>query len=317
MKIVFMGTPEFAVPSLDMLVKEGYNIAAVVTQPDKPKGRGKKLAAPPAKEYALEKGIPVLQPEKVKTPEFVNELRSINPDLLVTVAYGKILPADVLNIPRFGCINVHGSLLPKYRGAAPINWAIINGDKVTGITTMYTDIGMDTGDMLLKSEIEITDDMTAGELHDELSLLGAKVLKDTLIELQNGTLKRIPQSNEEATYAPMMKKEIGKIDWTKPAREIHNLVKGTNPWPGAFSYYKGERIRIWKTRASQDETNVAAQSGACQANKPGTIYRIEKDMLRIATGDGTLEVLEIQFDNGRRMSIQECWHNMDEGEILG
>jgi len=317
MKIVFMGTPEFAVPSLDILVKEGYDVAAVVTQPDKPKGRGKKLAAPPVKEYALEKGIRVLQPEKVRTPEFVDELRSINPDLLVTVAYGKILPADVLDIPMFGCINVHGSLLPKYRGAAPINWAIINGDRVTGITTMYTDIGMDTGDMLLKSEIEITDDMTAGELHDKLAILGAKVLKDTLTELQNGTLKRIPQSNEEATYAPMIQKDIGKIDWTKPAREIHNLVRGTNPWPGAFSSYKGERIRIWKTRYSHDENNAATQNGICRADKPGTIFQIEKDRLRVVTGYGILDILEIQFDNGRKMGIQECWHNMNEGEILG
>jgi len=317
MKIVFMGTPEFAVPSLDMLVKEGYNVAAVVTQPDKPKGRGKKLAAPPVKEYALEKGIPVLQPEKVKTAEFVNELKSINPDLLITAAYGKILPADVLDIPRFGCINVHASLLPKYRGAAPINWAVINGDKVTGITTMYTDIGMDTGDILLKSEVEITDDMTAGELHDKLAVLGAKVLRDTLIELKNGTLKRIPQSNEEATYAPMIQKDIGKIDWSKPAREIHNLVRGTNPWPGAFTYYKGERMRIWKTRPEPDGTDAAAQNGSCRDYKPGTICRIKKDMLQVVTGDGILDVLEIQFDNGRRMGIQECWHNMDEGEVLG
>ncbi|HHW47147.1 MAG TPA: methionyl-tRNA formyltransferase [Clostridiaceae bacterium] len=312
-----MGTPEFAVPSLDMLVKEGYNVAAVVTQPDKPKGRGKKLSAPPVKEYALEKGIRVLQPEKVKTSEFVNELKSINPDLLITAAYGKILPADVLDIPKFGCINVHASLLPKYRGAAPINWAIINGEKVTGITTMYTDIGMDTGDILLKSEVEITDDMTAGELHDKLAVLGAEVLKETLKELQNGTLKRFPQSDEEATYAPMIQKDIGKIDWTKSAREIHNLVRGTNPWPGAFSFYKGERMRIWKTRFSHNMADAAAQDGVSRNNKPGTICRIEKEMLRVVTGDGILDILEIQFDNGRRMSIQECWHNMDEGEVLG
>ncbi len=308
MKIVFMGTPEFAVPSLDMLVREGYDIAAVVTQPDKPKGRGKKLAAPPVKEYALEKGIEVLQPEKIKTGDFVDQLRNIAPDLLVTAAYGKILSRELLDIPPLGCINVHASLLPKYRGAAPINWCIINGEKVTGVTTMLTDEGMDTGDILLKRQVEITDDMTAGELHDKLSVIGAEVLKETLIKLREGTLERIPQNHEEATYAPMIDRSIGEIDWNKSAWEIHNLVRGTNPWPGAYTFYKGDRMKVWKTRVAEGEYT---------RSKPGTICKITKEELIVETGEGFLSILEIQFDCCRKMGINECGHNLDEGEVLG
>lgn len=305
-----MGTPEFAVPSLDMLVKEGYDVAAVVTQPDKPKGRGNKMAAPAVKEYAVGKGIPVLQPAKIKTQEFAEELRSLNPDLLVTVAYGKILPDYVLDIPPLGCINVHGSLLPKYRGAAPIQWSVINGEKVTGITTMYTDIGMDTGDMLVKKEVEVPEDMTAGELHDILSVVGAEVLKDTLEKLEKGTLERTPQPHDRATYAAMISKELGLIDWNKSAREIHNLVRGTNPWPGAYSFYKGERIRIWKT---------SVISGKALNYKPGTICEVIKSGVIVATGDGLLNILEVQFDSSRRMTVEEymCGHSIDEGEVLG
>lgn len=317
MKIIFMGTPEFAVPTLDMLISEGYGVAAVVTQPDKPKGRGKKLSFSPVKEYALEKGISILQPDKVKTDDFLNTIKGIGPELLITAAYGKILPKEVLDVPTFGCINVHASLLPKYRGAAPINWAIINGEKTTGITTMYTDVGMDTGDILLKSEIEITDDMTAQELHDKLAVMGADVLKDTLLRLKDGTLERIPQSNEEATYAPMMKKDLGRIDWTKSAWEIHNLVRGTNPWPGAFSCYKGCRTRVWKTRISKETVENIKTEGSCPVLKPGAICKIEKEFLKVVTGKGLLEITEIQLDCCRKMSVEECWHNLDEGEVLG
>jgi len=303
-----MGTPEFAVPSLDMLVSEGYDVVAVVTQPDKPKGRGKKLAAPPVKEYALKKGIEVLQPAKIKTTDFENQLRSIAPDLLVTAAYGKILSKELLDIPPLGCINVHASLLPKYRGAAPINWCIINGEKITGVTTMFTDEGMDTGDMLLKKQVEITDEMTAGELHDILSVVGAEVLKETLIKLKDGTLQHEPQNEEEATYAPMMDKDIGKIDWNKSALEIHNLVRGINPWPGSYTFYKGNRMKVWKTRVA--DNGYASQ-------KPGTICEITKEELIVATGNGFLSVKEVQFDSGRKMGINECGHNLDEGEVLG
>jgi len=305
-----MGTPEFAIPSLDMLLKEGYDVAAVVTQPDKPKGRGNKMSPPPVKEYAMEHGIEVLQPEKVKTEEFVEKIKAINPDLLVTAAYGKILPKSVLDIPKHGCINVHGSLLPKYRGAAPIQWSIINGEKVTGITTMYTDVGMDTGDMLVKAEIEITEDMTAGELHDKLSVLGAEVLKETLKRLENGTLERIPQNDEEATYAPMMTKETGCIDWSKSSREIHNLVRGTNPWPGAYTFYNDKKMKIWMTSVISDEEHDS---------KAGTILKVSKDGIVVACGLGKLIIKEIQFENARKMSVEEyiCGHKIDEGELLG
>ncbi len=305
-----MGTPEFAVPSLDMLVKEGYEVIAVVTQPDKPKGRGNKMAAPPIKEYALKNNIEVLQPLKVKTSEFAEELRVRKPDLLVTVAYGKILSAEVLEVPPLGCINVHGSLLPKYRGAAPIQWAIINGESVTGITTMYTDIGMDTGDMLLKSGIKITDEMTAGELHDKLSVLGAEVLRDTLIKLQENTLERVPQINEEAIYAPMMQKETGLINWSKSSKEIHNLVRGTNPWPGAYTFLNGDRIRVWKTEVVDESTS---------GNKAGTVCQVSKSGIIVSAGRGLVKIMEIQADSSKRMTVEEyiCGHRIDEGEVLG
>jgi len=240
LRIVFMGTPEFAIPSLEMLVREGYEVAAVVTQPDKPKGRGKKTAMPPVKEFAIKNNIEVLQPSKVKTPEFVSTIRELRPDLLVTAAYGKSFPRK----------SGHTSLWVRkcswfassqIQGAAPINWAIINGEKVTGITTMYTDAGMDTGDMLLKAEIEISDDMTAGELHDKLACLGAEVLRETLKKIEDSTLQRIPQPHEQATYAPMLDKTVGCINWSKSARDVHNLVRGTNPWPVALHIIKDKK----------------------------------------------------------------------------
>jgi methionyl-tRNA formyltransferase len=324
LKIVFMGTPAFAVPCLDMLVKEGYEVAAVVTQPDKPKGRGNKLSTLPIKEYALNQGIEVLQPEKIRTAEFEAKIKDINPDLLVTVAYGKILPKTLLDIPDLGCINVHGSILPKYRGAAPIHWAIINGEKETGITTMYTDIGTDTGDMLLKKFVAITDKMTVGELHDQLSIVGAEVLKDTLIQLQNGNLKRTPQDNTEATYAPMIKKDTGLIGWNKASVDIHNLVRGTNPSPGAYTFYKGERMRIWATEVlngfqSETKPGCMASSAAERNDQPGCIMKVDKDGLIISTIDGSIKITEIQFDSSKRMSVEEYirGHRISEGEILG
>ncbi len=309
MKIVFMGTPDFAVPSLDILVKSGYEVAAVVTQPDKPKGRGNKLTPPPVKEYALNNNIPVLQPEKVKTGTFAQQLREIAPDLLVTVAYGRILPQEVLDIPPYGCVNVHGSLLPKYRGAAPIQWSVINGDSITGITTMYTDIGMDTGDMLLKREVEIGINETAGELHDKLSIIGAEVLLETLKELEKRTLVRIPQPADEATYVTMISKETGRIDWSKTMEQIHNLVRGTDPWPGAYTFYKGERMRVWKTEYSNIE----------KASKPGEIIEVKKEGILVGTGKGNIMLKEIQFDSGKRLKVEQylAGHSIDKGELLG
>lgn len=294
-----MGTPEFAVPSLEMLIKEGYEVLAVVTQPDKPKGRGNKMCAPPVKEIALKYGIEVLQPNKIKTDEFIEQIRALEPDLLVTAAYGKIISKDLLDVPRYGCINVHGSLLPAYRGAAPINWVVINGEKTTGITTMFTDVGIDTGDMLLKREIPIGPDTTAGELHDQLAILGAEVLKDTLTELKNGTLKRQPQDDSLSSYAPMISKELGLIDWNKTAQEIHNLVRGTDPWPGAYTFLNGNRIRIWRTV-------LVPQKYSDSNIEVGKILEVNNDGILVKCADGCILIKEIQLDCCKRMSV-ECY----------
>ena len=295
-RIIFMNTPDFAVPSLEMLVEEGYEVVAVVTQPDKPKGRGHMVCSPPVKEFALQHGIKVLQPEKVKTEEFVDQLKEFSPNLFITAAYGRILTQAVLDVPAHGCINVHASLLPKYRGAAPINHAVINGEKVTGVTTMLTNIGMDTGDILLKEELEIPEDMTAGEAYVKLAKIGAKVLKDTLLGIQKGTLKATPQDDIEATHASMMGKESGRIDWTKSASDIHNLVRGTNPWPIAFAVLNRERLKIWKTKV------VSAEG---HEESPGKILEVCKDSLKIAAGVGVVEVFEVQPDSGKRMTAGE------------
>lgn len=311
MRVIFMGTPEFAVPSLDMLVREGYDVAAVVTQPDKPKGRGNKLTPPPVKVYAQEHGIPVLQPVKVRTPEYAEQLRRLEPELMVTAAYGRILTKEVLDIPPLGTINVHGSLLPRYRGAAPIQWAIINGDRVTGITTMFTDVGMDTGDMLLKKEVEIPDTMTCGELYGIMADVGAQVLKETLEQLKAGTLIRAPQPHDQATPAPMVEKEIGRIDWSRDARTVHNLVRGTDPWPGAFTFYEGERVRIWKTiKGEQDFSGKI----------PGTICSVNGEGITVACGSGTVIIKEVQVDSGKRIAATNLYirgKRINEGEILG
>lgn len=314
MKIIFMGTPDFAVPCLGALARNGYDVAAVVTQPDKPFGRKQsQLKPPPVKEAALKLGIKtILQPEKVRTPEFLESIKQLEPDLIVTAAYGRILTKAVLDVPRFGCVNVHGSLLPKYRGASPIQWALINGDSITGITTMFMDEGMDTGDILLQREIGITQDMNCQELYEKLEVLGAETLIETIHELEKGTLKRKRQDHSRAINVPMMKKEMGLIDWSKSALEIHNLVRGTNPWPGAFTFYKGDRMKIWKTALVADGSESAAAG-----TQPGKVLNILKDSLIVATGDGYVRITELQFENCRKMGVCECGHNMDEGEVLG
>ncbi len=326
MRIIFMGTPDFAVPCLDVLVQNGYCVVAVVTQPDKPAGRKQsELKAPAVKEAARRAGIKtILQPSKVKTPEFLASIRELEPDLIVTAAYGRILPKAVLDVPKHGCINVHASLLPKYRGAAPIQWALINGDEKTGVTTMFMDEGMDTGDILLTSEIPIDPDMNCQELFDRLKELGGQVLLDTLKALENGTLIRTPQDHSKAVHVPMMTKETGLIDWTKSAREIHNLVRGTNPWPGAYTFYKCSRLKVWKTTVL-DSCPVITPENAAEAKlleisgsqPPGKILKIFKQNVIVSTGEGCLRINELQFENCKRMGVCECGHNMDEGEILG
>ena len=298
LNILFMGTPDFAQESLKCLVEEKYNIIGVVTNPDRPKGRGMKMVASPVKEFAVSKDLKIYQPEKVRNNvEFIEEIKKIEPDVICVVAYGKILPKEILEIPKFGCINVHGSLLPKYRGAAPIQWAVINGEKVTGVTTMYMDVGMDTGDMILKEETEIVPDETTGELWDRLAKIGADLLVKTLEQIENKTAPRIPQG-EDFSMAPMLDKEMSKIDWeSKTAQEIKNLVRGLNPIMGTYSYLNGKKIKIWKVDV------VEANS---EDTKNGTVLKSDsKDGLYIKAKDGVIKVLEIQGENAKRMNVQD------------
>ncbi len=299
MDIVFMGTPDFAKTSLEEIYNAGYNVKAVVTNPDKPKGRGMKLIPSPVKEYASSKKINIYQPIKIKdNVEFIDEIKSLNPDVICVVAYGKILPKELLSIPKFGCINVHGSLLPKYRGAAPIQWAVLNGETKTGITTIFMDEGMDTGDIILKEETDIGENETTGELWDRLAKIGGKLLVKTLKEIENGTAKRIPQGND-FSLAPMLNKELAEINWNKKtATEIKNLVRGLNPIMGAFSILNGKKLKFWKVEALNDsELDI-------QNKKPGDILIQDcKKGLFIKAKEGIVSIIEIQGENGKKMNI--------------
>ena len=304
MKIVFMGTPDFAATSLNALIEANYNIEAVVTNPDRPKGRGMKMLYTPVKEVAISKNIPIFQPEKVRNNEdFINILKEINPDVICVVAYGKILPKEILDIPKYGCINVHASLLPKYRGAAPIQWAILNGDKETGITTMYMDVGMDTGDMILTEKVQIGENETTGELWDRLAKIGGKLLVETLKQIENGTAPRIPQGNN-FTMAPMLDKEMSKIDWeNKTAEEIKNLVRGLNPIMGAYTLLNGKKIKFWKVEFAN---NIGYDENNIKILKNGTVLVSDsRDGIFIKTKKGILRVLEIQGENAKKMPIQD------------
>lgn len=303
MKIVFMGTPDFSKESLEALYNAKYEILAVVTNPDRPKGRGMKMIASPVKEFALEKGIKIYQPEKVRNnEEFISEIKALKPDVICVVAYGKILPKEILEIPSKGCINVHGSLLPKYRGAAPIQWAVLNGDKKTGVTTMYMDVGMDTGDMILKQETQIGEDETTGELWERLSKIGGDLLVKTLKEIENKTAPRIKQG-DDFTMAPMLDKSMAKIDWeNKTALEIKNLVRGLNPIMGAYTFLNGKKIKFWKVDVAKD----IFADGNMEFMKNGTVIVSDKrDGIYIKTKDGILKVLEVQGENAKKMPIQD------------
>ena len=303
MKIIFMGTPDFAKESLEALYNAKYEILAVVTNPDRPKGRGMKMIASPVKEFALEKGIKIYQPEKVRNnEEFISEIKALKPDVICVVAYGKILPKEILEIPSKGCINVHGSLLPKYRGAAPIQWAVLHGDKKTGVTTMYMDVGMDTGDMILKQETQIGEDETTGELWERLSKIGGDLLVKTLKEIENKTAPRIKQG-DDFTMAPMLDKSMAKIDWeNKTALEIKNLVRGLNPIMGAYTFLNGKKIKFWKVDVAKD----IFADGDMEFMKNGTVIVSDKrDGIYIKTKDGILKVLEIQGENAKKMPIQD------------
>jgi methionyl-tRNA formyltransferase len=297
MKIIYFGTPEFAVPSLQALIESGEDVISVVTQPDKVKGRGHKLSQPPVKELAVSKGIRVLQPSGIRTPEFFDEMAGLAADIIVVVAYGKIIPKSLLELPPFGCVNVHASLLPQYRGAAPIQWSLINGDEKTGITTMLLDEGMDTGDILLKEEVEIYEEDNAYTLSSRLSNVGASLLLKTLKGLKDKSIKPVPQGSM-ATFAPPLKKENGRINWSLSAREISNLIRGTYPWPGAYCYLNSEKINIIKARVVSH-------------NNKGTVGRIEEisiNEILVNTGSGMLAITEVKPEGKKIMSAAAFMH---------
>lgn len=317
MKIVFMGTPDFAEESLKAIYEAGHEIIGVVTNPDRPKGRGMKMLPSPVKEFAMEKNLKIFQPEKVKNnEEFINELKALSPDVICVVAYGKILPKEILDIPPYGCINVHASLLPKYRGAAPVQWAVLNGDKTTGVTTMYMDIGMDTGNMILKQEVEIGEDETTGELWDRLKDIGGKLLVETLKQIEKGTAPREKQG-EDFTVAPMLSKDMAKIDWNKKtAIEIKNLVRGLNPIMGAYTFLNDKKIKFWKV-AVAGEDEIHAENMDFLRN--GTVIVSDpRDGIFIKCKDGILKVLEIQGENAKRMKIQDYLrgNSIEEFEVF-
>ncbi|MDY5230728.1 MAG: methionyl-tRNA formyltransferase [Eubacteriales bacterium] len=306
MKILFMGTPDFAVPCLDILVSNGFDVCGAVTQPDKPKGRGHKLTPPPVKEYAISKNIPVYQPQTLKDGEFEKVLDELKPQLIAVVAYGKILPEYILDFPEYGCVNVHGSVLPKYRGAAPIQWAIINGDKTTGVTTQYMKMGVDTGDIIFTDETEILPDETYGELYTRLSQSGAELLLKTVNAIKDGTAPRTEQDESEATHAPMLTKETGHINWTKSADEVLSLIRGTNPWPMSYAMYGDEMMKVF-----------GVKKGSGFDAPPGKI-RIVNKKLEISCCKDSVVVDEIQFKGGKRMTVASYLngHDIDENIIL-
>jgi methionyl-tRNA formyltransferase len=293
--IIFMGTPDFAVPSLNLLSQEGYDVALVVTQPDRPKGRGRQLVAPPVKVKALQLNLAVSQPSTLKGDKFTDQIKSIQPDFFVVIAFGHILSEKILQLPKFGAINIHASLLPKYRGPAPIQWAIINGDSQTGVTTMLMDKGMDTGNILLTKKEPILPEDTAATLHDRLANIGADLLIKTLKDYAAHTLKSIPQDHSKATCAPLLKKQDGHINWQRPADELEPFIRGVTPWPGAFTFHNEIRLKIFK----------AAPMSGIVSEAAGTILKTFPDELRVATGKGILSIIEIQGPSGKRLGVAD------------
>jgi methionyl-tRNA formyltransferase len=295
MRIVFMGTPDFAVGALEAIIKAGHEVVAVVTQPDKPKGRSGQMQFPPVKECALKYNIPVFQPAKIKTPEAVEELRGYSADIFVVAAFGQILSKEILDMPRLGCVNIHASLLPKYRGAAPINWCIIDGEEKTGVTIMQMNEGLDTGDILTVKEVPIDKKETAETLFDKLSVAGAELIVDTLPKLANGEVTPIQQDDSKSSYAKLMHKSLGKVDWTKSAVSIERLVRGLNSWPSAFTSFNGKTVKLWSCDVVSDTDNKG---------EAGTIVNVTKDYFDVACGEGVLRVLELQLEGKKRMDTK-------------
>ena len=308
MKILFMGTPDIASGCLQKLIDEKYDVIGVVTQPDKQVRRGKKIGFSPVKQVAIENNLSVYQPERAKEEGFVKEIKDLNPDVIVVVAYGQLLSKEFLAIPKYGCVNVHVSLLPKYRGAAPINWVIINGEEKTGVSTMFMDEGLDSGDVILQSEFKLDDEITAGELHDWMTLEGGKVLCETLNLIKEGKAPRTPQNHDEFSYAPIMDKKLGHIDFSKSAREIHNLVRGVNPWPSAYTNYTDKKIKVWKTKVLDEKSS----------KEPGTILKVDKEGIRVSTNDKVILITEIQMPNKKRMEVKEFikGNTLEVGTVL-
>lgn len=309
MRVIFMGTPDFSVGTLEALIAAGHEVCLAVTQPDKPKGRGGKMQYTPVKEKALFYNIPVYQPKRVRDPECVEELRKYNADVMVVIAFGQILPKEILEMTPYGCINVHASLLPKYRGAAPIQWAIIEGEEVTGVTTMQMDEGLDTGDMILKTEVPVAADETGESLHDKLAAAGAALCVETLKALEDGTAVREKQGESPTAYAKMLTKELGDIDWAEPAVKIERLVRGLNSWPSAYTHWNGKVLKIWRAAAEAAETADV---------QPGTVVSVEKESFAVQTGDGVLRVLEVQMPGKKRMDAGAFLrgNTMEPGELL-
>lgn len=309
MKIVFMGTPDYAAGALDALVKAGHEIVLVVTQPDKPKGRSGQFTPPPVKEYALKKNLPVFQPERIKRPEAVEELKRYPAELFVVAAFGQILSQEILDMPKYGCLNIHASLLPKYRGASPIQHVIIDGEEKTGITIMQMDAGIDTGDMLYKKEIPIGDEDTFETLHDRLTALGGETITEALELLEQGKLTGEPQDDGRSCYAPLITKAMGKLDFTKDAAALDRQIRGMTPWPSAYTFYNGKQLKIWKARPEKRQISA----------KPGEIVEVTKDCIRAAAGDGVLCIWELQLEGKKRMSAHDflLGVKMKAGDLLG
>lgn len=310
MKIVFMGTPDFAVGALEALIKAGHEITAVVTQPDKAKGRSKELIFPPVKECALAHDIPVFQPRRIKTPEAIEQLRTYPADVFVVAAFGQILSQEILDMPQYGSLNIHASLLPKYRGASPIQHVILDGEKKSGVTIMQMDAGIDTGDMLYRKEIAIERNDTFETLHDKLTVLGAEAIVEALELLETGALVPEPQNDAESCHAPLISKEMGKIDFSRTAYEIELQVRGMNPWPSAYTFYKGKQLKVWEAIACGEETVSEA---------PGTVLSVNKDHVAISTGKGILKLYSLQLEGKKRMSTHDflLGVRVQPGEVLG
>ena len=312
MRVVFMGTPDFSVGALESLIEAGHQVAAVVTQPDKPKGRGKELQMTPVKTCAQKHGIPVFQPAKIREPEAVETLRGYQADIFVVAAFGQILTEEILEMPQYGSVNIHASLLPKYRGAGPIQWAIINGEKITGVTIMQMDKGIDTGDMLLKTEVPIAPDETADTLHDKLAAAGARLIVEALAKIEAGDVTPVKQNDADSCYAKMLHKSMGKIDWQMEAEKLDCLIRGLISWPGASTVYRGKNLKIW-----QEE--VAAEQEYSGDAQPGTVIRVDKDAFFVQTGKGVLRILEVQPEGKKRMAVKDflLGYPVKPGDIFG